>query len=108
MAIVELTDSTYEEAVREGVVLVEFWAEWCTYCKLMTPILNEIEAELGDRLTVATVNAETEILATERMEVMSLPALFLYADGQVVGKVTGYVPKETLVNEFLLKLLPRR
>lgn len=71
----------------------------------MTPILNEIDVEFQGRLSVATVNVETETLITEQLEVMSLPTLLLYVNGQVAGRVTGYVPKATLVDDFILKLI---
>lgn len=99
MSILELTNGTYDKVVSEQeAVLVEFWAEWCTLCKQMKPILEEIQREYDDKLTVAMVNVATEETLSEQMEVMSLPALFIYKKGQLVGKVTGFVPKETLVD----------
>jgi thioredoxin 1 len=106
MSIQALTDLTYEDFItKHPVVLVEFWAEWCSYCKLMTPILNEIAIQFQDKLIVTTVNVETETRTSDNLEVKSLPTLILYVDGKVVGRVTGFVPKDQLVNEFLLKLI---
>ncbi|WP_229263924.1 thioredoxin family protein [Cohnella cholangitidis] len=97
MSILHLTDLNYEQTVAEkDAVLVEFWAEWCTLCKQMKPILEDIEQKYADKLTVAMVDVASESYATEKMEVMSLPALFIYKQGRLVGKVTGFVPKETL------------
>jgi len=106
MAVQELTDSTYASFIaNHRAALVEFWAEWCTYCKQMPPILNAVDQEFQGRLSVATVNVETETLISEQLEVKSLPTILLYVDGSPVGRVTGFVPKETLVNDVIQKLI---
>lgn len=97
MTILNLTDNTYDKLVSEqDAVLVEFWAEWCTLCKQMKPILEEIDQTYAGKVTVAMVDVATETKVTEQMGVMSLPALFIYKKGELVGKVTGFVPKDTL------------
>lgn len=105
MAILTLTNDTYEEAIQSHkAILVEFWARWCTYCKQMEPVLDRMATDYEGRLSVAKVNVETETAISEKLNVMSLPAVFVYLDGQLAGQVTGYVPEQTLTN-FLEQLL---
>ncbi|WP_426452682.1 thioredoxin [Paenibacillus sp. S-38] len=106
MAVKVLTDKTFEDYVAsEKLVLVEFWARWCSYCKLMEPILDELSEEYKGRVAVATVNVETETETAERLNIQGLPTLLLYRDGRLLGQVNGFVPKETLAAGFLDKAL---
>ncbi|AFH61525.1 thioredoxin [Paenibacillus caseinilyticus] len=106
MAVQVLTDKTYEQFVAsEKLVLVEFWARWCSYCKLMEPILAELSEEYRNRVTIATVDVETETETAERLNVQGLPTLLLYRNGRLLGQVNGFVPKETLTAELLDKAL---
>jgi thioredoxin 1 len=103
--VIEITDQTFQETVQgEGIVIVEFWAQWCSLCKLLEPILEELSNEYGSQLSIAKLNVESNQEVSERLGVKSLPALFIYKQGALVGQVTGFVPKSTLqeaINKFI-------
>lgn len=78
-------------------MLVEFWAEWCPPCRMIAPVLEEVEKELGGRLTVAKVNGDENPGIVMRYGVMAFPTLNLYRDGEVVHQVIGAKPKRALL-----------
>ncbi|WP_242219850.1 thioredoxin [Bacillus cereus group sp. BfR-BA-01380] len=96
MAIVNATDQTFAAEASEGLVLVDFWAPWCGPCKMIAPVLEEIDAELGDKVKVVKVDVDENQETARKFEVMSIPALFVLKDGQVVDQALGYKPKEAL------------
>ncbi|GAA4239715.1 thioredoxin [Actinomadura meridiana] len=81
-------------------VLVEFWADWCPPCKMIAPILDEIDAEHGDRLTVAKLNGDDHPEIVSRYGVMGFPTLNLYRDGEVVRQIIGAKPKRLLLADI--------
>jgi thioredoxin 1 len=93
----ELTDETFREGVREGAVLVEFTAAWCPPCRMIEPVLHEIDRDLP-KLTVARVDTDANPLTARELGVMGLPTLQLYRDGELVGQVVGARPKGQLLS----------
>ncbi|MBO9130572.1 thioredoxin [Bacillus sp. 165] len=96
MAIVNATNQTFAEETNSGVVLVDFWAPWCGPCKMIAPVLEELDAEMGEKVKVVKVDVDENQETAIKFEVMSIPALFVLKDGQVVEKTLGYQPKEAL------------
>lgn len=98
MAIVDVSDQSFSEEVEQtGSVLVDFWAPWCGPCKMVSPVLEEIDGEIGDQLKIAKVNVDDNPDTAGRFEVMSIPTLMLVKDGEVVDKIVGFQPKEQLM-----------
>lgn len=97
MAIVNATDQTFKSEVEKGTVLVDFWAPWCGPCKMIAPVLEEIDQEMGDKVKIVKVNVDENPEVTSQFGVMSIPTLYLFKDNQVVEKWVGYQPKEALV-----------
>ena len=97
MAIVNATDQTFTAETGEGLVLVDFWAPWCGPCKMIAPVLVEIDEELGGKVKVVKVDVDENQETAAKFEVMSIPSLFVMKDGQIVDKALGYKPKEALV-----------
>ncbi|MBN6186598.1 thioredoxin [Aneurinibacillus sp. BA2021] len=98
MAIVNVTDTSFQSEVESGgTVLVDFWAPWCGPCKMIAPVLEEIDGEIGSKVKIAKVNVDENPESAQRFGVMSIPTLMLVKDGQVVDKIIGFQPKESLL-----------
>ncbi len=93
---VKVTDSTLPSEVQDGITLVDFWAPWCGPCKMLGPVLEELEAEFAPRIKIAKLNIDESNITSSQLGFMSIPTMVLYKDGQPVEKIVGYQPKEVL------------
>ena len=100
--IVTLDDSTFDEHVKasEVPVLVDFWAEWCGPCKMIAPVLEEIAGEQAGKLQVAKLNIDENLDVTRRYDVMSIPTLILFKDGEPKVRLVGAKPKGQMLQEL--------
>ncbi|MFJ8068006.1 thioredoxin [Peribacillus simplex] len=96
MAIINATDQTFTTDTSEGVVLVDFWAPWCGPCKMIAPVLQELDTEIGDTAKIVKVDVDENQETAGKFGVMSIPTLIVLKDGEVVDKVVGFQPKEAL------------
>ncbi|MFJ8247895.1 thioredoxin [Bacillus sp. 1P10SD] len=96
MAISHVTDQTFSTEIKEGLVLVDFWAPWCGPCKMIAPVLEEIDGEMGDKVRIIKLNVDENAGTVGKFGVMSIPTLILFKDGVAVDKVIGFYPKEAL------------
>ncbi len=101
-AITHLSDATFDEEVggSSEPVLVDFWAEWCGPCKMIAPVLEEIASEKTGSLKIAKLNVDEAQGVARRFEVMSIPTLILFKDGQPVKRVVGAKPKQALLDDI--------
>ncbi|MEM7093521.1 MAG: thioredoxin [Actinomycetota bacterium] len=100
--IKNLTQENFDEEViaADQPVLVDFWAEWCGPCKMIAPILDEIADEHGDKLTIAKVNVDEANELALRFNVMSIPTLLVFKDGDVAKRMVGASGKSKLVEDL--------
>jgi thioredoxin 1 len=100
--IVTLSDATFDEHVKgsDVPVLVDFWAEWCGPCKMISPVLEEIATEQAGKITVGKLNIDDNLDVTRRFDVMSIPTLILFKDGEPVVRLIGAKPKGALLEEI--------
>ncbi|NLC63881.1 MAG: thioredoxin [Thermoanaerobacterales bacterium] len=102
MKAIEVTDNTFDTEVlqAEGKVLVDMWAPWCSPCRMMAPVIDDIAAEYDGSLKVCKLNVDENPEISSRYGVMSTPTLMLFENGQVAGKMVGFKPKEEIVREL--------
>ena len=100
MTQTSVTDDSFDQDVLAASepVLVDFWAEWCGPCKMISPALEEIAKELGGRLTVAKLNIDENPLTPQNYGVRGIPTLMLFKDGQVAATKVGALPKGQLAD----------
>lgn len=96
MAIVHATEGSFANEIAQGLVLVDFWAAWCGPCKMIAPVLDELDAEIGDKVKIVKVDVDNNQATAAEYQVMSIPTLLLFKDGNVVDKTVGFQPKEAL------------
>ncbi len=98
MSVSHVTDDEFEAKVlkAEGLVLVDFWAEWCAPCKAIAPVLEEIADEMNGSLTVAKIDVDSNSFTPAKYNVKGIPTLILFKDGEVVASRMGSMPKAKL------------
>jgi thioredoxin 1 len=97
-----LSDATFDEEIKsaEVPVVVDFWAEWCGPCKMIAPILEQLATEKAGKLKIAKVNVDDCPSTAMRFEVMSIPTLIVFQDGNPVKRLVGARPKGALLDEL--------
>lgn len=100
--VVTLTEATFDEVINasEEPILVDFWAEWCGPCKMVAPILDEIAEEQEGKVTIAKLNIDEHQSIPMRYNVMSIPSMLLFKDGEVTHTVVGAKSKAQLIEEL--------
>lgn len=104
MSEVIINKSNFENEVinADNPVLLDFYADWCGPCKMLSPVLSEIADEYADVLKVAKVNVDDEPELAMKFKVSSIPMLVLFKDGRIVSTSVGYRPKDEILNELKL------
>ncbi|WP_026906374.1 thioredoxin [Paucisalibacillus globulus] len=97
MAIKHVTDQNFADETAKDLVLVDFWAPWCGPCKMIAPVLEEVDGEMSDKVQIVKLDVDENQETASKYGVMSIPTLLLLKDGNVVDQVIGFQPKEALV-----------
>ena len=100
--ITVLTDSNFNEEVKgsEQPVLVDFWAEWCGPCKMIAPVLEELATEQASKFRIGKLNVDDAPMTAQQFQVMSIPTLILFKDGEVAKRLVGAMGKSRLLEEL--------
>ena len=95
------TNTSFDELLADGkLVIVDFWATWCGPCRMLSPLLDEVEEEMADKITVVKVNVDDADEIAMRYRIMSIPTLLFFKNGQLVDKSVGAMPKSALVEKI--------
>ena len=96
--VITLTNDNFEREVLQakGKVLVDFWADWCGPCKMLSPLVDEIAGEMAGKVKVGKLNVDEARLIASRYGVMSIPTLILFEDGKLVNQSVGFINKQQI------------
>lgn len=99
--IIDITDGTFKQVIENTyLVLVDFWAEWCGPCRMITPILEQIADEFKGRLVVGKCNIDENREIPNQYNIRSIPTILFFKGGKVVDTVVGAQPKQRLIDEI--------
>ena len=95
---ITITDDSFEKEVLQAdtPVIVDFWATWCGPCKMIAPILEEIAAEYTEKVKVTKMDVDSNAKTSGKYNIMSIPSLLFFKNGEVVDQVVGAIPKAQL------------
>ena len=99
---VQLTEENFDQTLKQnaGVMMVDFWAEWCGPCKMIAPILDQIAEEQAGKIKIAKLNVDDNPDIARRFDVMSIPTLIVFQDGQPVKRMVGAKGKGQLLQDL--------
>ena len=100
MSVQKLNQNNFNNAVANGTALVDFYADWCGPCRMVSPIVDEIAEERSD-ITVGKVNVDDENALAMKYGVMSIPTLIVFKDGKEKARIVGARPKDTILAELV-------
>ena len=95
--VIHVTAENFEQATSKGVCLLDFWAKWCGPCKMLSPILDQVAAEIGDKALVLKADVDEVQQYSVKFGVRNIPAIFILKDGAVVKQFNGVQDKATLL-----------
>lgn len=97
-SVKHLNNDNFDSETSKGVVLIDFWAEWCGPCKMLGPVLEEVVKEVGNDAVIAKINVDEAQELAMKFAVRSIPAIFILKDGKTIQQFVGVQSKQALVN----------
>lgn len=97
MSVMHLTKDNFDSITSSGLVLVDFWAEWCGPCRMQAPILDQLEEAIGSKVKVCKLNVDDHPDIARRFGVFSIPTIIAFRDGEQINKAVGVQSREQLI-----------
>ena len=95
------TNNNFQELIQDSkLVVIDFWATWCGPCRMLSPVLDEVEEEMSDKISVVKVNVDDADQIAMQYRIMSIPTLLFFKNGQVVDKTVGAMAKNVLIEKI--------
>jgi len=93
MAVKEITDNTFTDETSTGIVVIDFWAEWCGPCRMLSPILEDLSKEMTN-VQFKKINVDENPIVAGSLGITAIPTVIIYKDGRPVERIVGLLPKE--------------
>ena len=99
---IEVTDATFDDVITNAgkPALVDFWAEWCGPCRMLTPIVHDLAEEYGDKVVIAKCDVDSNPGISFKFGIRNIPTILFFKDGEVADKQVGVVPKNVLAENL--------
>jgi len=98
--VINLTDNNFEQTIKKGVTLVDFWAVWCGPCKTQGPIIDKVAEEIGSKAKICKLDIDKNPVISNKYNVTLIPTIIIFKNGKIVEKYIGVQQKDLLVNKI--------
>ncbi|MEG0771650.1 MAG: thioredoxin [Clostridia bacterium] len=100
MEIIKLTNENFKESIENATtpIIVDFWASWCQPCRMIAPVLEEINTELSGKVLIGKVNIDEEGELAMEYNVSSIPTLLIFKNGELINRSIGFTDKDSIIN----------
>jgi thioredoxin 1 len=102
--VLTFTDANFNEATQNGVVMVDFWAEWCGPCRRLAPTVDQLATDFDGRASVGKLNVDENPEVAQRFQIRGIPTLLIFKDGQLADTIVGLASKEDLASRIQKQL----
>lgn len=92
----DINDSNFQEEVKNGTVVVDFWAAWCGPCKMLGPVISDLSEELNDKAKFVKVNVDENPVTASQYKIASIPTVLVFKEGNIAETLVGFRPKAAL------------